>query len=250
VVDAHDHRSSIVNVAVVLAASATALVTVLTVRVPRPAPRRPVRRCQSSDVAGRAGGHCAGSGGVVQLTVQRLRKMTETANGTVHDVLVGPVRRRRHRRAVDHQLPDVIEMLVLAVHAGSSPTQAIDHVRPLLAPTIRPAFDLVVHRLQRGRGLADAVGALPELLGHRAVALADGIAAADRYGLPLGPVLDGLADEARAERRRLGEEHARSLSVKLSFPLVTCTLPAFVLIAIVPAVIGSLASLPTSPLRP
>ncbi|CAN5426601.1 hypothetical protein BH23ACT3_BH23ACT3_16950 [soil metagenome] len=231
----------------VLAAALTALVTVLVARLPRLAPRRPVR---SGHLGRDAGEHLPGNGGLGRHALRRLRAANESVVESVVESVIGPVRRRRHRRAVDHQLPDVIEMLVLAVHAGSSPSQAVDHVRPLLTPTIRPAFDLVVHRLQRGRGLADAVGALPELLGHRAIALADGIASADRYGLPLGPVLDGLAEEARADRRRLGEAHARSLSVKLSFPLVACTLPAFVLIAIVPAVIGSLASLPTSPLRP
>jgi Flp pilus assembly protein TadB len=231
VVDAEHHRNATMTTNAVVAATTTLLVIASLSGLPRPAPRRPVVPEPVTTHGGRA-----------RRMADRRRRLAE--------LVVGPRRRRRHRRAVENHLPDVIEMLVLAVHAGSSPAQAVDQVRPLLTPTIRPAFDMVVHRLQRGRALADAVGALPEILGHRAIALADGIAAADRYGLPLGPVLDGLAEEARADRRRLGEAHARSLSVKLSFPLVACTLPAFVLIAIVPAVIGSLASLPTSPLRP
>ena len=69
------------------------------------------------------------------------------------------------------------------------------------------------------------------------------MAGADRDGLPLGPVLDRLADEARAARRRLGEAEARRLPVRLTFPLVTCTLPSFVLLAIAPAVLGALSTL-------
>ena len=69
------------------------------------------------------------------------------------------------------------------------------------------------------------------------------IATSDRYGLPLGPVLDQLTTEARDSRRRLDQAAARKLPVRLSFPLVACTLPSFVLLAIVPAVIAALSSL-------
>ena len=66
---------------------------------------------------------------------------------------------------------------------------------------------------------------------------------ADRDGLPLAPVLDRLAAEARAARRRAGEAAARRLPVRLTFPLVICTLPSFVLLAIAPAVLGALSTL-------
>ena len=69
------------------------------------------------------------------------------------------------------------------------------------------------------------------------------IAAADRDGTALVPVLDRLAADARAARRRLAEADARRLPVRLTFPLVTCTLPAFVLLAIAPAVLGAVSTL-------
>ncbi len=78
---------------------------------------------------------------------------------------------------------------------------------------------------------------------RRARELASSIAMADRDGLPLAPVLDRLAAEARAERRRLGQAEARRLPVRLSFPLVVCTLPSFVLLAIAPAVLGAISTL-------
>ena len=73
--------------------------------------------------------------------------------------------------------------------------------------------------------------------------IADGIAAAERYGLPLAPVLDSLSEQAHAARRRLAEAEARRLPVRLSFPLVVCTLPSFALLAVVPAVLGTISSL-------
>ena len=62
-------------------------------------------------------------------------------------------------------------------------------------------------------------------------------------GLALAPVLDRLAHDARAARRRQGESAARKLPVRLSFPLVACTLPAFVLLALAPALLGALSTL-------
>ena len=43
-----------------------------------------------------------------------------------------------------------------------------------------------------------------------------------------------LAAEARLERRRAAEATARRVPVKLLFPLVLCTLPAFALLTVVP----------------
>lgn len=146
--------------------------------------------------------------------------------------------------------PEVIELVILAIHAGAAPLAAIETTGARLGdpashldPRIAAAFTEVCHRVHRGSGLADALRALPETLGPVAAEFADSIATADRYGLPLGPVLDRLAAEARAERRRRAESDARSLPVKLSFPLVVCTLPSFVLLAIVPAVLGAIATL-------
>lgn len=139
--------------------------------------------------------------------------------------------------------PEAIELFVLALRAGSVPIHAVDAVVDHASSPIAEAFGEVAHRLQRGQRLADAVVALPEHLGPEASELADSIAAADRYGHPLGPVLDRLGDDARAGRRRRAEIAARALPVRLSFPLVVCTLPSFVLLAIVPAVLGAITSL-------
>jgi tight adherence protein C len=159
------------------------------------------------------------------------------------------VARRRHRRtvgrrrAIEAAMPDAIELVVLCMHAGRSPTQAVVELAARAPPPLRPGFAAVERQLHRGRGLADALAELPRILGPPARELATSIAMADREGLPLAPVLDRLAAEARSERRRLGEATARRLPVRLSFPLVVCTLPSFVLLAIAPAVLGALSTL-------
>lgn len=151
-------------------------------------------------------------------------------------------RTRRTRAAAAH-LPDAIELVIIGVRAGLSPTAAFEAAASSVAAPVRPAFAEVVHRIHRGQRLADALLALPDELGPAAATFADAFATADRYGLPIEPVLDRLAGEVRTERRRLAERRARTLPVRLSFPLVACTLPSFVLLAIAPALLGALSTL-------
>ena len=163
-------------------------------------------------------------------------------------VLAGVARRRhvrlaRRQREVRDAMPDAVELLVLCVHAGRSPTQAVVELARCAPPVVRDGFAAVELQLHRGRALGDALGELPRRVGAPGRELAAAIATADRDGLPLAPVLDRLAADARAARRRSGEAAARRLPVQLSFPLVVCTLPSFVLLAIAPAVLGALSTL-------
>lgn len=150
---------------------------------------------------------------------------------------------RRQRRAIEHSWPDAIEMLVLIVHAGMTPHQAIEVLADRAPEPTRFAFVEVARRVNLGATLADALTALPELLGSGASAVADTLAIAERHGAPIARTLEQLGVDVRERRRRHAEAHARTLPVKMSFPLVMCTLPAFVLISIVPAVLAALRSL-------
>jgi len=149
----------------------------------------------------------------------------------------------RRQRAVQQQLPDVVDLLVVAVAAGLTPTLAIEHLASLAPEPFSSAFTDVVRRTHRGQRLAEALDALPEHLGEAARPLAHTLASTERYGTPVGPALELLAHDARRDRRRRAEEAARTVPVKLCFPLVCCTLPAFVLLTIAPLVAGALRSL-------
>ena len=153
------------------------------------------------------------------------------------------LRQRRERAAVNAALPDAIEMLILVVRAGMTPHQAVTLLTERAPRPIRPAFVEVDRRRARGASLADALRALPEIVGSGANIVADTLAMADRYGTPIGEALEQLSVDVRERRARQSEAEARKLPIRMSFPLVVCTLPSFVLIAIVPAVLGALSSL-------
>lgn len=150
---------------------------------------------------------------------------------------------RRRRAAALDALPDLVELIVIAARAGATPTAAVIAAIPYAPHALHSVLDDVGHRLQRGQRLADALTAFQDAIGPDASAFVDALATADRYGLPIGPVLDRLAGDIRDERRRRAEAHARALPVRLAFPLVTCTLPSFILLAIVPALLGAVSTL-------
>jgi Flp pilus assembly protein TadB len=250
VVDAHDDPECIVTAAIAAVTGVLSMGAVLVMgAIARPRPRRlPPARAEEPGrsrprrrtltiltIAFVAGGAVAAMGAMPVLVTAaacwlvRLRRRRSSAIAT--------------QRAIEVAMPDAVELLVLCVRAGCSPTQAVVELVARAPPPLRPAFAAVELRLHRGQGLADAVGALAEHAGPTGRDVARAIAIADRDGLPMAPVLDRLVAESRATRRRLGEAAARRLPVRLTFPLVTCTLPSFVLLAIAPAVLGALSTL-------
>jgi len=234
-------------------ATVTGALTLALVLVIGAAARRPPRRMPAAVLDGRRRSRRSAPRAIVAAAVAVLTGGALAAIGPGPVVVTGGVvialARRHHvtaararQRAIDAALPDAVELLVMCVSAGCSPTQAVVLLAARAPPALRAVFAEVELRLHRGRSLAEALGALTAA-GPMGRDVASAIAAADRDGLPLAPVLDRLATEARAARRRQGEADARRLPVRLTFPLVLCTLPSFVLLAIAPAVLGALSTL-------
>ncbi len=154
-------------------------------------------------------------------------------------------RASRAARQIASDYPDALDLLVLSIRAGYLPAQAVVEIISFVPPSIRPAFAAVGEAMDRGERFADALRHLAAEVGPITQPLVDSLSAAERYGLPLAPVLERLTLESRQQRRRDADANARELPVRLAMPLVLCTLPSFVLLAIVPLLLGALSSLHT-----
>jgi tight adherence protein C len=155
-----------------------------------------------------------------------------------------PLRDRRRRTqeadALRRELPLALDLLQVAVTAGSTPYRAVELVARWGPPTTGAAFGAVLDATRIGRSLTDALAALAT--GHPPLApVAEVLRVSDRLGAPAAPALTRLAQEVRADLRRRAESRARTLPVKLLFPLVFLVLPAFGLLTVVPALLGALA---------
>lgn len=152
-------------------------------------------------------------------------------------------RATRIARQVATDFPNALDLLVLTIRAGYLPAQAVIEIVPFLPASICGGFAAVERALNDGARFADALRQLSIHLGDIARPLVDSLSSTDRYGLPLAPVLERLSFEAHQQRRREADISARELPVRMAMPLVLCTLPSFVLVAIVPLLLGALSSL-------
>ncbi len=153
--------------------------------------------------------------------------------------------RRAHTRDVRRALPEVVDLLALAGTAGLSLPMALPLVASCAPEPLRRALDAAHQAASAGQPRADALLDHLRPLGERAHALADVLADHLRYGVPLVPALERTSLELRLDRRRAAELEARRVPVRLLAPLVTCVLPAFALLTVVPLLAASLEALPT-----
>ena len=162
-------------------------------------------------------------------------------------LVLARVKGRRAARSCDiarrARLPDAVDLLVVAGSAGLASRQAVALVAERGPPELRSAFAEVVARAGAGEQWAQAVVRLIDTVGEPARPVVHAIVAAEQDGAPMAAVLGRLADDARRQRRHDLEAAVRRLPVRLSFPLVCCSLPAFVLLTVVPLVAAGLRRL-------
>jgi pilus assembly protein TadC len=172
--------------------------------------------------------------------VARFRRGQLGAIGRVVRGLAARHRARAEAAAIGRELPVVLDLLGVAVGAGCTPFLAVEVASRWAPPTLADRLAAVPRACRLGAALADALddlGRTTPALGP----LADALAATDRLGAPVGPALARLAATARADTRRRAEARARTVPVRLLFPLVFLVLPAFGLLTVVPALMAGLA---------
>jgi pilus assembly protein TadC len=151
---------------------------------------------------------------------------------------------RRAARAVSaHDLADFADLVRVALGSGFTVLRALALVCAHETTSVSAAF---AGALAPGDDASpvDALAALPDRLGDASRELCVSLVASARYGAPALPALERVAFELRLARRLDAEARAKRTSILLLLPLVLCVLPAFVLLAIVPLVLGALAALP------
>lgn len=146
--------------------------------------------------------------------------------------------RRRQQHAAEAALPEVLDLISLAIRAGGTPAAAVILAARRGPEPAASALRSILDRAAAGLPLADALDDLPALLGESYRPLASALVAAERDGGPLQTVVAVLSGDAASARRRQREARARAVPVRLLFPLVCCTLPAVLIVTIVPLVLA------------
>lgn len=181
----------------------------------------------------------AGATVKVQSAMVRMRGTCARALGPVDRVCSDWRRRRalvREHRAIEAELPVYVELLGVGFGAGCVPFTALALTLPWAPPTIAPYVTRVLERCALGAALAEALGPFDEGASPL-FPVANALLVTERTGAPVGPALERLAIETRAVNRRRAEVHARTIPVRLLFPLVFLVLPAFASLTVVPVLL-------------
>jgi tight adherence protein C len=155
------------------------------------------------------------------------------------------VEERQHEIQVT--LPDVMDLLTISVEAGLGFEQAMDRVVSSVPGALSDEFSRMLGETRAGAARSDAMRAMdercnvPEL---RSFVMA--IIQADQFGVSIGRVLRGQADEMRIKRRQLAQERAQKAPVKMLIPMVFCIFPALFVIVLGPAIMNIRDSLGSS----
>jgi hypothetical protein len=159
--------------------------------------------------------------------------------GRVTGALLARRRVRREEGILTGELPVALDVLGVAVGAGCTPFLAVEVAARWAPPVIGGRLAAVPRACGLGMSFAGALGDMATTT-PRLRPLAEALLASDRLGAPVGPALGRLAAEERAGLRRRAEAEARTVPVRLLFPLVFLVLPAFGLLTVVPTLVSSL----------
>lgn len=158
-------------------------------------------------------------------------------------LLVGPD--ARLNRAVEERqknilrgLPDIIDLLVISVEAGLGFEQALLRTITSVPGELSDEFSRMLGEVRAGATRADSMRAMEariEVPEVRSFVLA--ILQADTFGVSIGRVLRGQAEEMRIKRRQIAQEKAQKAPVKMLIPMVFCIFPALFTVVLGPAMI-------------
>lgn len=137
---------------------------------------------------------------------------------------------------ITRQLPDVLDLLTVAVEAGLGFDAACDKVVEKMRGPIPEEFSLTLRQIRMGQSRRDAFKDMSERVGQPDLsAFVSAIVQADQLGVSIGQVLRIQSDQLREKRRQRAEEEAAKAPVKMMIPLVFFIFPNVGIVIMGPA---------------
>ena len=183
---------------------------------------------------------------VLAVVVNSQLEGTSRLAGVVGSLLIGALgpdailcRRVDERKsAMERDLPDVIDLLVISVEAGLGFEGALGRVVQNVPGELSDEFSRMLQETRVGVSRNAALRSLAERtdvddLNTFIMALTQ----ADAFGVSISRMLRVQADEMRVRRRLRAQERAFAAPVKMTFPLVLCIFPGIFVVLLGPAAI-------------
>lgn len=188
--------------------------------------------------AGAAGMAALVTGAVPVLAAALLPPLGATAGVLGRDWWLARQVRRREE-ALLHELPEVAELLALAVTAGESAQQALERVCRISDGVLAAELGRAVAEARAGSSLTAALAAVGDRTSVGALArFVDGFVVALERGTPLAEVLRAQATDAREAGKRALLASGGRREIAMLVPVVFGVLPVTVLFALFPGLVA------------
>jgi tight adherence protein C len=145
------------------------------------------------------------------------------------------------RKKIRNGLPDVLDLLIVCLEAGSSLDQSLVKATEELTiayPALSEELRVLTTETRAGKPRIEAFKNFAQRTKLDDVrALVAMLIQTDRFGTSVAQALRTMAEDMRTRRRQAAEEMAAKVGVKLVFPLVFFMFPALYVVILGPAII-------------
>jgi tight adherence protein C len=148
----------------------------------------------------------------------------------------------RHRsearlRAVDRDLPELIDVLIATIEAGLGFAASLQLVAGRFEGPLGSELGLAQQEQRMGLSTNQALGNVLERSDTPAMrAFVRAVVQAETLGVSIGSMMRNLAIEMRTRRRQAAQERVQKAPLKMLFPLIFMIFPAMLIVLLYPAI--------------
>lgn len=151
---------------------------------------------------------------------------------------------RKRQKAIDKQLPEVLDLLSVSVRAGLSFDGALRKITDRMKGPLIEEFKRMQQDVRMGAPRARALQAVAKRCDVDDLYLfITAVIQAERLGTSMGKTLNAQADNMRERRRQKAKAEALKAPVKIVFPLVVFIFPAIFVVVLLPSALSLMHSL-------
>jgi tight adherence protein C len=143
----------------------------------------------------------------------------------------------RRFEAVEMELPELIDLLVVTVESGLGFNGALHVASTRIQGPLGDELRLALQEQTMGLSTEEALRNMLDRCETPSMrAFVRSVLQGETLGVSIGQILRGLADEMRKRRKAMAEEKAQRAPIKILFPLIFLIFPAMFIVLLGPAI--------------
>ena len=148
------------------------------------------------------------------------------------------------RKAIEKDLPEVLDLLTISIEAGLGFDAAMQRVVQKTAGPISEEFNQTLQEMRIGKTRREVLQDLSARTGVLDLSrFVDALIQADQLGISLGNVLRNQSDQMRILRRQRVQEQAMKAPIKMLFPILIFIIPTILIVILAPALMNIMEAL-------